>query len=147
MGGRRAPSGGPEVRNRSIRTLTLPSALTRALREHRQRQNIEALKAGKEWNPLDLVFVSKAGTPLDGVNLTKRFQRRLASAGLRRVRFHDLRHGAAALLLAEDVPLQVVSRMLGHSALGITADLYGHVEAALKGDAAERMAAALGRAP
>ena len=43
------------------------------------------------------------------------------------------------------VPLQAVPRMLGHSQVGVTADLYGHVEAALKGDAAERMAAALGR--
>ena len=112
---------------RSLRTLSLPPALTQALRMHRQRQNIEALKAGPAWpgNPLGLVFLSVTGTPLDGVNLTKQFQRRFASAGVRRVRFHAL----------------------GHSQVGVTADLYGHVEAALKGDAAERMAAALGRAP
>ena len=134
---------------RSLRTLSLPPALTQAARMHRQRQNIEALKAGPAWpgNPLGLVFLSVTGTPLDGVNLTKQFQRRFTSAGVRRVRFHALRHGAATMLLGGGMPLQVVSRMLGHSQVGVTADLYGHVEAALKGDAAERMAAVLARAP
>ncbi len=55
------------------------------------------------------------------------FKRMLKAAGLPDVRFHDLRHGAATVLLAVGVPLKVVSELLGHSSVAITADIYAHV--------------------
>jgi integrase len=57
-----------------------------------------------------------------------RFQRRLQEAGLDRRRFHDLCHSAASVMLALGIPLKVVSEVLAHSGIQITADLYGHLE-------------------
>jgi integrase len=60
------------------------------------------------------------------------------------MRFHDLRHSAATLLLAQGVPLRVVMEVLGHSRIAVTSDIYTHVVPSLLGDAADAMDAALG---
>ena len=75
----------------SRRTLTLAPPLVEALREHRRRQIVRS-----SWR---LVFVTRSGKPLNGTNLTHTLQRHLKEAGLPRIRFHDLRHGAATYLL------------------------------------------------
>jgi integrase len=68
----------------------------------------------------DLIFTNLQGGPLDGTFATRAFQRRLRAAGLPRQWFHDLRHGTATLLLAQGVPMKVVSEKLGHAQFGIT---------------------------
>ena len=74
------------------------------------------------------MFTSAMGTPLDGRNIRGRsFPRLLERAGLRKMRFHDLRHSAASLLLAEGVPVKVVSEMLGHTDISTTLRIYAHV--------------------
>lgn len=85
---------------RSRRTIPMPPTVARALRAHRARQLEERLAGGPDWNAHDLVFISTTGTPLDGRNLTRRFQAVLERAGLPRMRFHDARHTCATLLLA-----------------------------------------------
>jgi integrase len=89
----------------SHRTIALPDFVRDALRAHRTRQRETRLRAGRRWrdDPGDLVFGSTIGTPLDGITVTRRFQRLLKSAGLRHQRFHDLRHACASLLLAQGV--------------------------------------------
>jgi len=78
-------------------------------------------------------------------NVIRDFKRALERAGLpHTVRFHDLRHAHATLMLRAGVPLKVASGRLGHSAIGITADLYQHAIADMDQDAADRVAAALG---
>ncbi|HEX9035986.1 MAG TPA: tyrosine-type recombinase/integrase [Ktedonobacterales bacterium] len=67
------------------------------------------------------------GRPLDGKDLLRRFRSLLETAGLPRIRFHDLRHTAATLMLLERIPAKVVSEMLGHSTIAITLNLYSHV--------------------
>ena len=121
----------------------MPPGLTLVIKEHRKRQNEAALRAGPKWpgNPLGLVFLGRTGAPLDGISVGRHFQRRLQAAGARRVTFHTLRHGAATMLL----PLQVVSRTLGHSQVSVTADSYAHAVAAIERETAEHIAAVLDR--
>ena len=80
------------------------------------------------------------GGPLDPHNLRERsFFPLLDRAGLPRIRFHDLRHSCATLLLSEGVHPKIVSDLLGHSQIGITLDLYSHVSATMQAVAAEAM--------
>ena len=89
---------------------------------------------------------SPFGRPFHGPTVTRQFQAALEAAGLPRQRFHDLRHGAATLYLAQGVPLKVVQEILGHATISITADVYGHLVPELQQDAASRMDDALGTA-
>jgi integrase len=120
---------------KTARSLPLPAPVAAALRDHRARQQRERDAAGSEWlvmehdgREVELVFTSPTGRPLHGRDVTERFQRRLEEAGLDRRRFHDLRHSAASVMLALKIPLKVVSEVLAHSGIQITADLYGHLE-------------------
>lgn len=74
-----------------------------------------------------LVFATEAGSPLDGPWVSRQFMLALARAKMRRVRLHDLRHGTASLLIEAGVDLATVSAILGHSNIGTTVDLYGHL--------------------
>ena len=94
-----------------------------------------------------LVFAHEDGGPLRPESVTKRFGQLVREAGLRPVRLHDLRHGAASLMLAAGVPLAVVSKRLGHSSIGITSDTYSHLLEGVGRDAAERAAALVPRRP
>ena len=97
-----------------------------------------------EDDPLsDLVFTDSEGRPLHGSSITKRFQQLLADADLPRMRWHDLRHGAVSLLLAQGVPLTSISDMLGHAGYAITKDTYGALADDLKRETADAMDIAL----
>lgn len=123
--------------------MPFPAPVAVKLREHRARQNRERLAAGDRWRESGHVFASTIGTPLDGPNVTKAFQRLLASAGLPRKRFHDLRHACATNLLLQGVDLRVMSDILGHSRISPTADTYAHVLPSLKADASDRLSGLL----
>ena len=131
--------------DRSRRTISLPVPIVDALRRHRAQQNEERLRAGPLWagERWGLVFCNELGEPLDGVVVTRSFQRKLADLGLPAQRFHDLRHAAATFLIAQGVALRVVMEILGHSTIATTADTYGHVMPELQRDATERTAAVL----
>jgi|SRR5579875_1276559 len=128
---------------RSRRTLELPAPVVAALRAHQRRQHAERLAAGPAWQESGLVFTSAHGTPLDPRNVVRHFHGLLAQAGLPPKRFHDLRHTAASLLLAEGVDIRVVQQILGHSQIALTANLYAHVMPVLLKDAARKMEATL----
>lgn len=130
---------------KSRRTLTMPASLASALRAHRVRQIEERLIAGSRWQDSGLVFTNTVGGPLEPSNVLKAFKRRLAAAGLPEQRFHDLRHAAASLLLAQGVAPRVVMDILGHSQMATTMDLYSHVMPAAHEDAAALMDAILTR--
>jgi integrase len=129
----------------SHRVVALPAIVVSALRAHRIRQLEERLGAGERWpaDPRELVFLSTTGTPLEGVNVTRRFQALLADAGLPRQRFHDLRHACATLLLAQGIAPRVVMETLGHSQISLTMNTYSHVVPSMTRHAAERMDEAL----
>ena len=116
-----------------------------ALKHHRKSQNEERLRLGL-WKDNGLVFALERGTPLDASNLDKRsFKPLLRHAGLRHnVRFHDLRHTCATLLLGRGVHPKFVQELLGHASIAITLDRYSHWIPSMGAETARAMDAALG---
>ncbi len=111
----------------SRRTLPLPQVLISALKTHRTRQLEERLAAAPAWHDQGLVFPSTVGTPIEPRNLTRHFKSVLQAAELPNIRFHDLRHTAASLLVAQGVHPRVVMEILGHSQISLTMNTYAHV--------------------
>jgi integrase len=123
--------GEPKTR-KSRRTVPLTAAAVDAMRGRRQRQLEDRLYSGTRWqDEHDLVFTTPTGESLDAKELTHTFQRLLEAAGLPRMRWHDLRHATASLLIAQGVDLRVVMELLGHSTITLTANTYAHVSEAL----------------
>lgn len=134
----------PKTR-RSRRAITLPAFSVAALRRQRDWfQAQQRLLAGSAWRENGYVFTTTVGTPMHSGDVTRGLQRLLAAAELPRMRFHDLRHGAATLLLAQGVHPRVVMETLGHSTIAVTMNVYSHVVPALQREAADRLDAALG---
>ena len=127
----------------SKRTIALASRVATALQAHRKAQLEARMKAGETWVDQGLVFTTRTGGALDGVNVTRDFKRMLKRAGLPIRRFHDLRHTAASFLLYKNVHPRVVADLLGHSEIRVTMDLYSHVAPALQREAADQMDALL----
>jgi integrase len=110
------------------------------LRRHREAQTRERLRAGSAWHDHDLVFPNALGKPLEAGNLLRRsFWPLLKRTGLPHIRFHDLRHTAATLLLGKGVHPKVVAEMLGHSRIAVTLDLYSHVTPTMQQQATEAL--------
>lgn len=128
----------PKTR-RSRRQIALSPIAVAALRAHHLRQYEERLKLGLAWTDYGLVFATEAGTPLYGGNVYRAFQRLQVRAGLPTIRFHDLRHTCATMLLSARVNPKIVSEMLGHASVAITLDIYSHVLPDMQQDAATVM--------
>ena len=126
----------------SRRVLALPVELVDTLRAHRAQQLRERLAAGSRWTDLDLVFCSKRGTPLWPTDLDREWHAVRDQAGLDTTRFHDLRHAAASLMLAQGAGMKVIQTVLGHSRLAET-DRYAHLSPELHRETADRMGAFL----
>ena len=92
----------------------------------RNRQLLERVAAGSNWQGTGLIFCRSDGRFLEGSNLSGEFHKLLTRAGLPRLRIHDLRHTAATLLLAKGMHAKVVQEMLGHSTITITLDTHSH---------------------
>lgn len=122
------------------RTLSIPAPIGEELKAHRVRVLEMRLAAGDKCQDHDLVFPSLRGTPIGASNLDRRFKARLVEAGLPPMKTHDLRHAGVTLMLAQGVPLAIVSKRVGHSQVSITAYPYGHLTDEMAEDAAERMA-------
>lgn len=141
---------------KSRRTLIVPDVCLVALKEHRTKQLQERLKAGPRWVNSGLVFTTyrvckegkgehlKVGAGLHPRNVTRVLDGLLKAAQLPHLRFHDLRHSAASLLIAAGVELAEVSMLLGHSELRVTMDFYAHLQKQTAAKAARRMDAVLG---
>jgi hypothetical protein len=119
--------------------ITFASDAHTALKRHRVQAATEAAKRGGSIGPEDLVFTSSIGTPLEPRNANRVFTDLLKTAGLRPTRFHDLRHTCASLLLAQGGSPRVVMETLGHSAIAVTMNTYGHVMPLAQREAADRM--------
>ncbi len=123
----------------SRRTVALPAIVVRALVAHRERQRFERKWAGSRWQEYGLVFTTTIGTPLDNSNVTHNFQKALSDAKIRKQRFHDLRHCAATLMLAQGADLRTIMDVLGHSTITLTANTYAHLTDATRRVAADMM--------
>jgi integrase len=138
------PDYAPPKTARSRRTVTLPGEAVASLAAHRLRQLEQRLALGAEYTDYGLVFATATGTPLGYRNVVRAFKVALGRADLpATIRFHDLRHAAATTMLQVGVPLKVASERLGHSNIGITADLYTHAVASMEADAAARLETAI----
>jgi integrase len=134
----------PPKTHRFRRTVSLPSFVIHALRKHKKEQGERRLVVGSAWQDLDLVVERGDGLPVRTSSLSGRFGARMKKEGIR-LTFHGLRHGHASLMLAAGVHLKVVSERLGHSTIGITADLYTHVADEVHEAAAASVGAYLGK--
>jgi integrase len=129
---------------RSRRVLPVPEQAAAALLAHRERQGKERAAAKGRWTESGYVFTTPLGTPVDPRNLLRvwksfRTQAKLPTA----LRVHDLRHSTATLLLSQGVPMPVITALLGHAGIAITADIYAHVDHTLLTDAADAMESVL----
>jgi integrase len=96
------------------------------------------MKAGERWHDLDLVFCNIYGRFQHPDRMVERFQKLLQEIGLHHMRFHDLRHSAATILLTMGVHPKVVQELLGHSNIGITMDVYSHVLPSMQKEAMDK---------
>jgi integrase len=124
---------------RGQRKIVLPTLAVDALRDHRKRQLEERMRIGGAYHDQGYVFTFETGEPVTAWSARRAYNRVIKSAGLERIRPHDLRHSAATLLLLQGVPVKVVSEMLGHASTAITMDLYSHVLPDMQRDAAAAM--------
>ncbi|MBT2377562.1 site-specific integrase, partial [Streptomyces sp. ISL-111] len=134
----------PTKTRASERRIALPTECIDSLKSHRERQEEERNATNVGWKDSGLIFTTPTGGPLDPANMTRRFGRLLDRAGLRRIRFHDLRHSTATLLLEQGVDLVVIKELLGHAHIGVTAGVYAHVRLRLQRQAIDTLGSALG---
>ncbi|MFG3053006.1 tyrosine-type recombinase/integrase [Kitasatospora sp. NPDC048239] len=134
----------PTKTHASERRIALPTACVHDLREHRARQRAEHGAAGLGWNPRGYIFTAPSSAlPVEPSTLNRRFATMLHQAGVRRIRFHDLRHSTATLLLDQGVELVVIKELLGHAHIGVTATVYAHVRLRIQRDAIDLLGHAL----
>jgi integrase len=128
----------------SRRSVGLSQTAVNTLRSHLERQLEEIDRAGSSWLENGLIFASETGEPLERRNVSKyQFKKLLKRAGLPDVRFHDLRHTCATLLLGSNVNPKIVSEMLGHATIAITLDTYSHVLPNMQNEATKALEDAL----
>jgi integrase len=128
-----------EPKRDSRRTVPLPAVLITTLQAHRERQEVEKALAGSRWVDTGLVFTTRVGAGIDQRTLLKHYDGVIRLSGLRRIRFHDLRHTCASLLLAQGVQMKVIQEILGHADIRVTMNLYGHLFPESKRAAAAKM--------
>ena len=131
-------------KNGKGRNVGLTPRAVEALRGHLRRQLEEIEEAGDLYRDQGLVFPSRVGTPMNASNLTNRsFKPLLKGARLPDIRFHDLRHTCATILLSRSVHPKIVQEMLGHATIAITMDTYSHVLPNMQSEAVSAMEGAL----
>jgi integrase len=121
------------------RTITLGAETVGGLRAYRTTQLERRLRLGPCWNDEDAVFDRGDGRALAARTLVSRYKRLVADVGVPEIRFHDLRHTGATLLIANCVSAKVVSERLGHARVSITLGLYAHVQEGIQRNAADRL--------
>lgn len=123
----------------SKRVITAPNSIINMLSKEKARQEENKEFVGVGYNNLDLVVCYNDGSPLHPATFSHNFAKILKKNNLQHLRFHDLRHTNATLMLKQNIPAKVASERLGHSTIGITLDLYSHVLKEMQEEAANRL--------
>jgi integrase len=121
------------------RSIPLAQFAVDVLKQHRIRQLEERLQIGDAWIDRDLVFCKHNGDFFALTTFRTWFKALLKEAGLPDIRFHDLRHSAATILLSMGVDMKVIQQILGHSNYAITANIYSHVLPSMSREASQKM--------
>jgi len=117
--------------------VALPQTLITHLRDHRQEQDARRAAANETWRQTDLIVDCGDGGPLNPDTLSSMWRRFARQYNLPTIRFHDLRHSHATLMLLEGIHPKIVSERLGHASIGITLDTYTHLLPSMQTEAAE----------
>jgi len=115
-----------------IRRIKIQKSSLEELKNQLSRNEQAKTKAGKYWKENNLIFSSHLGTPVVASNLRRNFKSILKRSELPNIRFHDLRHTAATMMINHEVPIIVVSQILGHSKPSVTLDIYSHCSVAMQ---------------
>jgi integrase len=140
---RGGPTFQPVKTHRSARRIALPRDCVTSLKWYRVRQDIDQRKAGDRWTDTGLIFTTTIGTPMDPAAIHRHHEAICELAEVRHIRFHDLRHTCATLLLEQGVELVTIKDLLGHAQIHTTADIYSHVRLRTQRGAVEAMTDAL----
>jgi integrase len=125
--------------SKSRRLITLGPTTIGLLRDHERNQDNERVFAGDLWEENNMIFSTPHGKPIEPRNLLRIFKKLLKEASLPEIRFHDLRHTAASLMLQEGIHPKIVQERLGHSRISLTLDIYSHVLPAMQQEAAAKL--------
>lgn len=119
-------TGGDTKTRKSRRSLALPQRAVAALQAHREAQEARRRAAGQDWHDLDLVFPTRLGTQQDDANVRRDFRRVLDHAGLVAKEWtpRELRHSFVSLLSDDGMPIEQISRLVGHSGTSVTELVY-----------------------
>jgi integrase len=123
----------------SIRTIPLPDLTVKLLKKHKSILSRERLEYGQGYQNNDLVICTQLGTPLNPPNVRRTFKSLIKKADVPLIRFHDMRHTHATLLLAQGVNVKVISERLGHSNIKITLDIYSHILPSMQQEAVRKL--------
>jgi len=110
-----------------MRTIAIPKEFSAELKRHKLEQKKHKLRLGPLYTDLNLVNATELGTPINPSNLRRNYNSLIKKAGLKRIRFHDLRHTHATLLLKQGVHPKIVAERLGHADTRMTLDRYSHL--------------------
>lgn len=125
----------------SERIVSLPESMAKELKEYRKQWVKDKLKNGERWteNGHEWLFCNEHGEHLYPSSPSNWWNKFLKKHKFRHIRFHDLRHTSASLLIAQGVHAKIISERLGHSRIGITMDTYGHVMRSADRTAADKL--------
>lgn len=128
----------------SHRQVMLSEPALKALKRHKVQQEQEKQAMGNKWKNRNLVFCGKYGDFLIADTLRRNLNKVLQDAGLPHIRFHDLRHSAATVMLTMGVHPKIVQEMLGHSTIAMTIDTYSHLVPSMQQEAINKINKAFG---
>lgn len=127
----------------SKRVIVAPSSIMAELKGHREKQNETKKIMGEVYQGNNLVSCYDDGHPYNPTTFSGLFAKALEKHKLQHIRFHDLRHTNATVILKHNIPAKVASERLGHATIGITLDLYSHVLKEMQEEAANKFDSAL----
>lgn len=128
---------------KSRRTLAVPTNIMQYLKQVKKAQAETKLFLGGGYADNDLVCCNEDGSPLSPATWNHKFKRLMEDNNMPAIRIHDLRHTNASLMLKQGVTMKVASERLGHTTIGITMDLYSHIDEEQQRDAAQRLNGAI----